>query len=749
MKNIFKIVSVLLLISMMLSLVTVISFADETDSNETVTDNENNATDDTVGDDGSDDAEDDGEGEITPPTTNSPDSGDIVPADTKAHVDELRTMGYDLPYEDDLTTPKYKIIYEDGTEYVSYDALNLYRDVYSIDKNATVELLSNLYHSTTYHKALKTAGINDKSLQVIIDKNIEVNFDFAGYTVFTEYKVAFFSISGGAEVHIYSSRPGAMLINVEEGKTTGGNVITVNSASVAYFGDYGEYPGSNLKTYSAGGFATNGTGQMYVTGIDCYRAATDYVGYFTMSGHDSVLSFENVRAFGVSRYLQIAFRQDGGANTVTNNDGSVYNNHMIFKNCVLSNIGSQGVVTGSFFRYMADDNNVTFEGCIFDNVSFGCEKYYEHENAVDREGNRIRECKTAVVSFDKHCSYNMLPDVNGMKDKAETVNGDKVTVISKFAMFHFPELAKGYGLNNSGVPKFILANGLVSGVDCFILNDFTANPEGKNDFTMITATEDISGMFCLPYKGYEEEVREVIWSFKGTSYNEQEYWVKGYTPVPYRLNVPKDTDYIKYVIEEIYSDDEVAYYSISPKVDLTFKLNFTFHDKVYTNVYVPVYDDFTIEQMVYRMSVAGVTVKQSEVLASEIVEVEGQQYYKVVVPVEYDMVNEAIYINVDVPNAGNTGVSFSISKKVDFVSLMKSYIEGDYDKKLKDDLSEVLYVIYKKAVNPAIIPGITEIVEDIFAERIEAEKNASAEKKPDAEPSIIDKILGKLGLGKK
>jgi hypothetical protein len=313
-------------------------------------------------------------------------------------------------------------------------------------------------------------------------------------------------------------------------------------------------------------------------------------------------------------------------------------------------------------------------------------------------------------------------------------------------MFQFPELAEGYGPNSADVPKFILANGLVSGVECFILNDFTANPEGSNDFTMITATEDISGMFCLPYKGYEDDVREVIWSFKGASYNEQEYWIKGYTPVPYRLNVPKDTEYIKYVIEETYADDEVAYYSIIPEVNLTFKLNYTFSDKVYTNVYVPIFEDFPVNQMVYRMSVAGVTIKQNQVLESEIVEIDGRQYHKVVVPISYEMITESMYVSLDVPNQGGTGVGFSVSKKIDFLSLMKSYINGNYDEKLKSDLSEVLYIIYKKANNVGVIPGIAAYVEEKFSDRLEAEKNAD---KPAAEPSIIDKILGMLGLGKK
>ena len=77
---------------------------------------------------------------------------------------------------------------------------------------------------------------------------------------------------------------------------------------------------------------------------------------------------------------------------------------------------------------------------------------------------------------------------------------------------------------------------------------------------------------------------------------------------------------------------------------------------------------------------------------------------------------------------------------------MKSYINGDYDEKLKSDLSEVLYIIYKKANNVGVIPGIAAYVEEKFSARLEAEKNVD---KPAAEPSIIDKILGMLGLGKK
>ena len=765
MKNIFKIVSVILLLAMMLSFVSVISFADEAGNEDANTDSENNKDEAVEGDgdaadnesaDNEETGNDAGSGDTTDEDITEDNVDKDVPdysayelVDTKAHVDQLNSMGYDLPYEGDLSTPKYKIIYSDGREVIKYDALGIYLDTYNLREDATIELLSSLYLSEKFYQSIRANAIFYRVLAVSLQARVNLNFDFAGHTIFTEHKVAFFSVSSGATLSVYSSKPGAQLINVEEGKTTGGNVITVNGGSCAYFGDHEDYPGSNLKTYTAGGFSTNGNGQLYVSGIDCYRAATDYVGYFTMSGHGGILSFDGVRAFGVSRYLQIAFREDGDGDTVTHNNGSCYGNNMYFKDCVLSNIGSQGVVTGSFFRYMADDNSIAFEGCIFDNVSFGCEKYYEHENTVDIDGNRLRECKTAVISLDKYCSYNMLPDVKSITDKAYTESSDgKITVISKFAMYQFPELAPGYGLNNSGVPKYILANGLVNGVECFLLNDFSANPTGYNDFTMIASDEDISGMYCLPYKGYEEEIREVIWSFKGTSYNEQEYWIKGYTPVPYRLNVPKDTEYIQYVIEEIYSDDEVAYYSINPKVNLTFKLNYTFSDKIYTNIYIPVYEDFPINQMVYRMSVAGTTVKQADILLAETVEIDGRQYYKVVVPVTYEMMTESMYVSVDVPNSGGTGVGFTISKKVDFLGLMKSYLDGDYDEKLKADISEVLYIIYKKASNAAVIPGIVELVEDIFAERIEAEKNPPAAEKPTKEPSIIDKILGKLGLAK-
>jgi hypothetical protein len=150
--------------------------------------------------------------------------------------------------------------------------------------------------------------------------------------------------------------------------------------------------------------------------------------------------------------------------------------------------------------------------------------------------------------------------------------------------------------------------------------------------------------------------------------------------------------------------------------------------------------------MVYRMSVAGVTIKQNQVLESEIVEIDGRQYHKVVVPISYEMMTESMYVSLDVPNQGGTGVGFSVSKKIDFLSLMKSYINGNYDEKLKSDLSEVLYIIYKKANNVGVIPGIAAYVEEKFSDRLEAEKNAD---KPTAEPSIIDKILGMLGLGKK
>ena len=668
-----------------------------------------------------------------------------------ARVDRINEMGYNFPPEGDTEIPKYKIIYPDGTEYISYVITDMRDDSVAAPSGSTFVLMSDLYLSNSYVKELRGVDPEVVGTDVYKDRQDDamsfaatnektLNFDFAGHTMFSEFKVTFFSVTGASKLNVYSSEPGARMIMLEEGKDTGGAVITISSG-VANIGDLCDeegniiYPGENLSTYSAGGFVVAG-GVLNVSGVTAYRVATDYVSYFSLSGANGKANFTRSRFFGVGRYLQIACREDGG------NTGRVYNTVFTFEDCVISNIGSPGVVTGAFFRYMADDNAVYFKNVVFDTVSFACEKYYEHDGLLNSNGDpKFPNAKTAIVSFDERCSYNQLPDVNSMTDKAENS--------SKFEMYQFPELAEGYGVRGSGAPEYILSDGRITDVVAIVFDSEYKAANGIHDFSMHDLLEDwddLSGMFTLPYKGYEEDVVEVTWEYNGVT-SEPELWLKGETPTPYTINVPRDTEYIKYNIVKIYEEGNYAFYTVTPEVNLSVKMNFTLGDKAYINVYVPVYEDMPINDLIYRMSVGGNVTKINDITENaEIVDIDGQQYYKIVTPVEYSRITDKIVFTIDVPNASKTAKAFTITKRIEFTSMMKGYIEGDGSESFKKSIGDVLYYIYKISSAPTAIQEINDYVTANFADRIEADRLAEEAAKNEAQKneSFIDKILGKI-----
>ena len=681
-------------------------------------------------------------------------------------VDVVNAMGYDFPDEGDTEIPKYKIIYPDGSEYVSYVAIDMYDDSLAAPAGSTFVLLSDLYQSASFiakHRApLDDADILTDTYRDRSDDCMSIyhsapavyaedgslirdvlNFDFAGHTVFSDYKGDnnFFTATGeSAVLNVYSSKPGARLMLFQEKSTSSGSVLGTSSGATVNLGDYldenGEivYPGENLSTYSAGGFSLGSGVTMNIMGITMYRVGTDHVAYYNISGNNSVMNFTRARAFGVGRYLQIACRED------KDREGTTYNNVVTFEDCIISNIGSPSVVTGAFFRYMADDNKIYFKNTVFDTVSFTCEKYFSHSGLMDTEGNiKFPNARTAVISFDEKCSYNQLPDVKSMKDKAE----DSV----KFAMFQFPELAEGYGERGSGVPEYILSDGLITDVYCMEIAADQLTDDGFLDLEihdLLAGWDDLSGMFTLPYAGYEDDVVEVTWEYNGVT-SEPELWLKGENPTPYTINVPRDTEYIKYNTLKVYEEGNYAFYTVTPEVNLSVKVNFTLGDKTYINVYVPVYEDFAINDLIYRMSVGGTVTKVNDIIENEeIVEIDGQSYYKIVTPIEYSRLTDKIVFTIDVPNSSKTAKAFTITKRIEFTSIMKDYIEGDGTESFKKSIGDVLYYIYKVTAAPTAIQEISDYVNANFADRIAADQAAADSASGSSTESFIDKLLGKI-----
>ncbi len=668
----------------------------------------------------------------------------------------INKMGYSFPEEDDDIIPKYKLIYpadeETGevTEVVRTIATDMADDVKAAPSGTTIVLLSDIYQSTSYLEDVlwqPREGENVSSESYIDRKNDfvgvsyeaagkQINFDFAGHTVFSEYKINFFNVTGArAELNVYSSLPGAKLMVLDEGTNKGGSILGVYGGAVANIGNYGDYPGSNISTYTAGGITMASSCILNVTGLNIYRVATDHVAFLNISGKYSTAVYDGVRFFGIGRHIQIATRED-------NNDNGVYGNSITFKNSYISNVGSESVVSGSFFRYMADDNEIHFENTVLDKVTFTCDRYYEHEDAVtyDEYGNEVPALPnvTASITFDKYCSYSTLPDVKNMLNKANSS--------SVYAMFHFPELEEGYGEKDSGVAEYIYTDGVINNVYSFSMPDnsvMTELNESGNipDFTLldVTAAEEavgryIAGMYMLPYKGYKEDVVEVIWNYKGQT-SAPYLWLKSEVeesqPIAYKIKtangmeikVPNDTEHAKYVAELMYSQDGMYYYTINPHLEADFKFNLRFADKMYVNVYIPAIEGMELRYLVNKISIAGNVYKVAEILENfELVTIGDGQYYKVVAPVAYDRITDVVNVSVDVANNLGNASEFSVSAKIDIATVLAPLLDAGSDAEFKKNVADALYSIYKSVATEATIPKVAELAKARLADRIAADK---------------------------
>ena len=669
----------------------------------------------------------------------------------------INKMGYNFPEEDDDIIPKYKLIYpadaETGevTEVVRTIATDMADDVKAAPSGTTIVLLSDIYQSASYLKDVlwqPREGENVSSESYIDRKNdfvgVEfeadgkiINFDFAGHTVFSEYKTtSFFSVIGArSELNIYSSLPGARLMMLDEGTNKGGSILRASGGAVANMGNYGDYPGSNISTYSAGGITMGSSCILNISGLNIYRVATDHVAFLNISGKYSTAVYDGVRMFGIGRHIQIATREDSAPN-------AIYGNSITFKNSYISNVGSESVVSGSFFRYMADDNEIHFENTVLDKVTFTCDRYYEHEDAVtyDEYGNPVPALPnvTASITFDKYCSYSILPDVKNIVDKAGSS--------SVYAMFHFPELEEGYGEKDSGVAEHIYTNGIISNVYSFSMPSDAAMAELKEsggipDFTMLdmTAAEEavgryIAGMYMLPYKGYKDDVVEVVWNYKGQT-SAPYLWLKSEVeqsqPIAYRIKtdngieikVPTDTEHAKYVAELMYNQGGMYYYTINPRFEADFKFNLRFADKMYVNVYIPAIEGMELRYLVNKISVGGNVYKAAEILENfELVTIGDKQYYKVIAPVAYDRITDVVNVSVDVANKMGNASEFSVSAKIDIATVLAPLLDADSDAEFKKNVADALYSIYKSVASETTIPKIAELAKAKLADRIAADK---------------------------
>lgn len=196
-------------------------------------------------------------------------------------------------------------------------------------------------------------------------------------------KTCFATASSGGELHIYSSKPGAVYF--ARNQTNQNPFVTANAGgtgTVVYVGAYpiadGEtvYSGDNISAFGCSAFNAMGSATVNVKGGYYYRNHSDYSGLLIARG-DSVINLTDVKLY--ASYSSAVFSFQSGSNSRINCDGCVVvgtnpdstiipGSYFTSANCVLT-LKDTTVCDGLISVGTGAGTIVIEDGCTFDSVS--------------------------------------------------------------------------------------------------------------------------------------------------------------------------------------------------------------------------------------------------------------------------------------------------------------------------------------------------------------------------------------------
>ncbi len=579
----------------------------------------------------------------------------------EADDDSARYAGYEF-HEDDLTIPKYKITYPDPNdsektvEKISYISGNLGKDVADAPSGAKVTLLCDIYEDGDRNA---TETDDDNIGMSIASKKLD--FDFAGHKILTERKATLFSASNST-LNIYSSKPGAVAITLDDNSTDGGCFLAASSSAKVNVGRYTETVDGEevtyshkIRTYSACALSLGGC-VVNVYNCDLYRAGTDFTSFIRATGAAKLL-LENVRAIGSHRDLQFSIGSAGAATR-----GAVFT----IRNSYMANMSNIG---GHFIRYFSPGSEIHFENTAFDQISFTIEKYHT-EGANDKPG---------VISLDEKCSFHKLPTLNSA---------------NMHAVFRLPELADRSGASGEEVPEYIYVNRTQEDILFINVTDFKDGSPDNHSYTFTDYQKPdgspLGSRYTFAYEGYDEYATQIIWMHNAKSF--YQWWILGEIPYPYDLKVDSQTDYIKFVTDNPEPVTEYALYYVTPVVDLDFKYNITLTSDFLFNLYVPaVSGTSSASDILSKVNVGGTPA--IEIAKAKTVTIDGEKYYKIVTAIPYSRILEKLNVVVDVVVPGKGGGKVTLSTKLDMLELVNGYLDGDGTPEFKESIKGFVYLV--------------------------------------------------------
>ncbi len=276
-----------------------------------------------------------------------------------------------------VTTPEGR-----STDY--YDETLLSEIASAAPSGSTVVIQSDI---GTYGNISVSGG---KTLYIDLNGKTLINKNHTSDDVTTEGRQenkTCFAVVNSAELHVYSSQPGAAYF--ARNQTNQNPFINTNGTGIAYIGGYptadGEtvYSGDNISAFGCTAFNATGTSVVHVDGGYYYRNHTDYSGLL-IARAGSTINLKNVKLYANNGSDSLIFSFQEGDTTSTassfiNCDGCIVVGsalagtiippaHMWRPGCVLT-LKDTVVCEGNIAVDTGSGTIVIEDGCSFDTIS--------------------------------------------------------------------------------------------------------------------------------------------------------------------------------------------------------------------------------------------------------------------------------------------------------------------------------------------------------------------------------------------
>ncbi len=208
--------------------------------------------------------------------------------------------------------------------------------IYTEDDDLSVSDIALSISSGTTIKLLKDIDINSA---VIFPSNVrDVAIDVNGYTLRSTDKSAIFKLSGGSDIHFYSSREGGVIMN----GYIGAGLITAKSGDTVNMGSYKEYSGDNLTVQFSSFNYFNKDYTLNLNGGTYVRSQNWHSGMFLV-GAGTVININGAVLYtGSDAPIYFVFGDGGGA---VNNGAEVNIDNSVFLETVGNKSGSDNLVS--------------------------------------------------------------------------------------------------------------------------------------------------------------------------------------------------------------------------------------------------------------------------------------------------------------------------------------------------------------------------------------------------------------------